>query len=213
MNGACSAPSSRPRRYEGTPGRFYADLQRPAPWRAVIDDVLMAHVRIAFTASGVTYGAPRIHGERRAAGLPTSTKHIARLMREAGRVARRPKRGRVVTSALRMARDARHPAPGLSFHSNRGSRYASAAYRAELARHGMLASMSGTGNCCDHTVAERFFATSEFELIRKHDWHTRAQARRAIFRYLETWYNRKRRHSTLGYVSPAEYEVQLPQAA
>jgi hypothetical protein len=84
VNGACSAPSSRPRRYEGTPGRFYADLQRPAPWRAVIDDVLMAHVRIAFTASGVTYGAPRIHGERRAAGLPTSTKHIARLMREAG---------------------------------------------------------------------------------------------------------------------------------
>lgn len=118
-----------------------------------------------------------------------------------------------MTSALRMARDARHPAPGVSFHSNRGSRYASAAYRAELARHGMLASMSGTDNCCDHTVAERFFATSEFELIRKHDWHTRAQARRAIVRYLETWYNRKRRHSTLGYVSPAEYEVQLPQAA
>ena len=77
----------------------------------------------------------------------------------------------------------------------------------------MLASMSGTGNCCDRAVTERFFATSEFELIRKHDWHTRAQARRAIFRYLETWYNRKRRHSTLGYVSPAEYEVQLPQAA
>jgi transposase InsO family protein len=53
----------------------------------------------------------------------------------------------------------------------------------------------------------------EFELIMKRDWHTRAEARRAIFRYLETWYNRKRRHSTLGYVSPAEYEAQLPLAA
>jgi transposase InsO family protein len=53
----------------------------------------------------------------------------------------------------------------------------------------------------------------EFELIMKHDWHTCAAARRAIFRYLETWYNRKRRHSTLGYVSPAEYEAQLQLAA
>ncbi len=53
----------------------------------------------------------------------------------------------------------------------------------------------------------------EFELIMKHDWHTRAEARRAIFRYIEIWYHRKRRHSTLGYVSPAEYEAQLLQAA
>jgi transposase InsO family protein len=77
----------------------------------------------------------------------------------------------------------------------------------------MLASMSGKGNGYGHAVAERFFATLEFELIMKHDWHTRAEARRAIFRYIEIWYNRKRRHATLGYVSPAEYEAQLPQAA
>jgi transposase InsO family protein len=77
----------------------------------------------------------------------------------------------------------------------------------------MLASMSGRGNYHDNTVAEHFFATLEFELIMKHDWRTRAEARRAIFRYLETWYNQKRRHSTLGYVRPAEYEVQVPQAA
>jgi putative transposase len=263
---------------------FYAYLQRPEPWRAVIDDVLMAHVRIAFAESGETYGAPRVHQELRAAGLPTSTKRVARLMREAGLVARRPTRGRVVTtdsthgdpiapnrlgrqfdvhglapnqvwvgdityiptregflylstvldlgsrrcvgwamrdtmevdlvtSALRMARDARNPAPGLIFHSDRGSQYASAAYRAELEAYGMLASMSGKGNCYDNAVAESFFATLEFELIMKHDWHTRAAARRAIFRYLETWYNRKRRHSTLGYVSPAEYEAQLQLAA
>ena len=77
----------------------------------------------------------------------------------------------------------------------------------------MVASMSAKGDCYDNAVAESFFATLEFELVMTHDWHTRAEARRAIFRYIETWYNRKRRHSTLGYVSPAEYEAQLPKAA
>ena len=118
-----------------------------------------------------------------------------------------------VVSALRMAHEARHPAPGLIFHSDRGSQYASAAFRAELDAHGMLASMSGRGDCYDNAVAESFFATLEFELIMRHDWHTRDEARRAIFRYIETWYNRRRRHSTLGYISPAEYEVQQQMAA
>lgn len=77
----------------------------------------------------------------------------------------------------------------------------------------MLASMSGKRDCYDNAVAESFFATLEFELIMRSDWHTRAEARRAIFRYIETWYNRKRRHSTLGYVSPAEYEAQQLMAA
>ena len=77
----------------------------------------------------------------------------------------------------------------------------------------MLASMSRKGDCYDNAVAESFFETLEFELIMQSDWHTKEEARRAIFRYIETWYNRKRRHSTLGYISPAEYEVQLQQAA
>ncbi len=114
-------------------------------------------------------------------------------------------------SALRMACAARQPAPGLIFHSDRGSQYASGAYRAELAAHGVVASMSGTGNCYDNAVAESFFATLEFELLMKHDWSTRDEARQAIFRYIETWYNRKRRHSTLGYVSPAAYEAQVQE--
>lgn len=116
-------------------------------------------------------------------------------------------------SALRMARDARRPAPGLIHHSDRGSQYAAGAYRAELAAHGMIASMSGKGDCYDNAVAESFFATIEFELIMKNDWETKADARRAIFRYIETWYNRKRRHSTLGYISPVAYEEQLQAAA
>jgi putative transposase len=77
----------------------------------------------------------------------------------------------------------------------------------------MIASMSGKGDCYDNAVAESFFSTLEFELLMKHDWHTRAEARRGIFRYIETWYNPKRRHSTLGYLSPAAYEEQLREAA
>ncbi len=115
--------------------------------------------------------------------------------------------------ALRMARAARQPAPGLIHHSDRGSQYTSGAYQEELAAHGMVASMSRKGDCYDNAVAESFFSTLEFELVMRHDWHTKAEARRAIFRYIELWYNRKRRHSTLGYVSPAAYEAQLEAAA
>ena len=83
---------------EGSVAGFYAYCRRPESWRAVIDDLLMAHVRLAFAESGATYGAPRVHQELRAAGLPTSTKRVARLMREAGLAARPRTRGRVVTT-------------------------------------------------------------------------------------------------------------------
>lgn len=116
-------------------------------------------------------------------------------------------------AALRMAIAARNPEPAVVHHSDRGSQYASTDYRALLGAHGMIASMSRKGNCWDNAVAESFFATIEFELIMKHDWHTRDEARRTISRYIEIWYNRQRRHSTLGYVSPAEYERRLQAAA
>ena len=115
--------------------------------------------------------------------------------------------------ALRMALTTRRPAPGLVHHSDRGSQYASVAYRALLAAHGAVASMSRKGDCWDNAVAESFFATLSMELRARHRWRTRADARQAIFRYIETWYNPRRRHSTLGYVSPAEYEAQLRTAA
>lgn len=106
------------------------------------------------------------------------------------------------------------PAPVLIFHSAPGSHYASAAHGTELAAHGMMAaSISGKGNCYDNSVSERFFTRLEFELVMRRDWHTLEEARRAISRYIETWYNRKCRHSTLGYVSPAAYEAQLLKAA
>jgi transposase InsO family protein len=114
-------------------------------------------------------------------------------------------------SALRMALGARHPAPGLVHHSDRGTQYACEDYRALLATHGLVASMSKRGDCWDNAVAESFFATLELEPIIRSDWPTRDAARRALFRYIETWYNRERRHSTLGYLSPAVYEAQLAQ--
>jgi len=119
----------------------------------------------------------------------------------------------LAVSALEMAITTRRPAPGLIHHSDRGCQYACADYRAVLEQHGMIASMSRKGNCWDNAVAESFFATLELELIMKHRWATRDDARRAIFRYIETWYNRERRHSTLDYVSPAQYEEQLRNAA
>ena len=93
------------------------------------------------------------------------------------------------------------------------TQYTAGEYRGALAAHGMIASMSAKGDCYDNAVAESFFSTLAFELLMKNDWDTREDARRAIFRYIETWYNRKRRHSTLGYVSPAAYEEQLQDAA
>ena len=119
----------------------------------------------------------------------------------------------LTVSAMRMALASRCPAPGLVHHSDRGSQYACAEYRALLASHGVLASMSKKGDCWDNAVAESFFATLELELIIKSDWHTRDEARLAIFRYIETWYNRQRRHSTLDYRSPAEYEREVLSAA
>jgi transposase InsO family protein len=109
-------------------------------------------------------------------------------------------------AALRMALADRRPGPGLLHHSDRGSQYACGEYRALLAAHGLVASMSKRGDCWDNAVAESFFATLETELIREADWPTRAAARQAIFSYIETWYNRERRHSSLGYRSPVEYE-------
>ncbi len=119
----------------------------------------------------------------------------------------------VVDSALQMALAARQPAPGLIFHSDRGVQYASGAYRERLGEHRMVASMSRKGDCWDNAVAESFFATLEHELFAREQWATHAEARRAIFAYIETWYNRERRHSSLGYASPSEYEATLREKA
>lgn len=112
-------------------------------------------------------------------------------------------------AALQMALAARGPAGGLLHHSDRGVQYAAFAYQQLLAQHHSVPSMSRRANCYDNAVVESFFATLEWELIERSDWQTRNAARLAIFEYIECWYNQKRRHSSLGYLSPAEYEQKL----
>jgi putative transposase len=119
----------------------------------------------------------------------------------------------LATDALRMALARRSPARGLLHHTDRGSQYAAIEYGEALERRGVVASMSRRGNCYDNAVAESFFATLEWELIQVHDWQTRAEARCALFEYTECWYNRQRRHSSLGYLSPLEYEQRLSSKA
>ncbi|GJG84834.1 integrase [Gemmatimonadetes bacterium T265] len=110
-------------------------------------------------------------------------------------------------AALRMALAARRPPPGLIHHTDRGSAYASRAYRAVLASSGMRPSMSRRGDCWDNAVAESFFSTLEHELLAGAAFATRAAAYRALAEFV-AWYNAERRHSTLKYVSPLQYERQ-----
>jgi transposase InsO family protein len=112
----------------------------------------------------------------------------------------------LVIDALQIALGRRHAAPGLLHHSDRGSQYASNEYQLLLAREGFVCSMSGRGNCYDNAVAESFFHTLKTELVHQHRYETRAAAHASLFEYIEGFYNRKRKHSTLGYKSPVEYE-------
>jgi transposase InsO family protein len=108
--------------------------------------------------------------------------------------------------ALRRALVSRRPKAALLHHTDRGSQYASGAYRAELAAHGLVASMSRKGDCYDNAVAESFFSTLEFELGADAEWQTRDQAAAAVREYIDGFYNPVRRHSTIGGQSPIAFE-------
>jgi putative transposase len=112
----------------------------------------------------------------------------------------------LVADALKMAVDRRLPEAGLLYHSDRGSQYTSEDFQNLLAAYGMVCSMSRKGNCWDNAVAESFFGTIKKELIFHESYRSREAARKSIFEYIEVWYNRKRRHSSLGYLSPEAFE-------
>jgi transposase InsO family protein len=112
----------------------------------------------------------------------------------------------LVKDALQMALGRRHPSAGLIHHSDRGSQYASHAYRDLLKEHGIECSMSGKGECLDNAVAERFFGSLKREWTSHRSYGTRQEARDDIIAYIEMFYNSTRKHSYLGYVSPNEYE-------
>lgn len=113
---------------------------------------------------------------------------------------------KLALDALRMALAQRRPPRGLIHHSDRGSQYASGDYQQLLASHGLRGSMRRRGDCWDNAVAESFFASLKLELVYPAQWQSRAEARTAIFEYLEGFYNRRRRHSSLAYLSPVEFE-------
>lgn len=110
----------------------------------------------------------------------------------------------LVLSALDMALAGR--AAAALYHSDRGSQYASDDYRARLAERGITCSMGRKGNCWDNAVVESFFSSLKMELVHIRSFRTREEAKLALFEYMEVFYNRRRRHSSLGYLSPAEYE-------
>jgi transposase InsO family protein len=120
-------------------------------------------------------------------------------------------RTELVLSALSMAFLARRPGPGLIFHSDRGSQYASRAHRAALDAHGAVCSMSRKGDCWDNAVAESFFGSLKQELLYRSTWATHDATIDAIGDYIERFYNTRRLHSFIGYTSPLEYELQTAQ--
>lgn len=111
----------------------------------------------------------------------------------------------LVTDALTMAWFRRKPAAGVLHHSDRGSQYASRAFQGKLAEYGMIASMSRKGNCWDNAPTESWFNSFKNERVHETRYATRAEATADAFEYIEVFYNRRRRHSTLGYRSPAQF--------
>lgn len=118
-------------------------------------------------------------------------------------------RTELVADALRAACHRRRPTSPVIFHSDRGCQYTSAAYAALSRQFGIQLSVGRTGQCWDNALAESFFATLKRELLGARPWPTRALAHSAIFDFIESWYNLRRLHSSLGYRSPAEYEAAL----
>lgn len=114
--------------------------------------------------------------------------------------------------ALTMALANRTPTAGLMHHSDRGSQYAATSYQCLLTEYGLIPSISRKDNCWDNACVESFFGTLKRELVYHRHYATRAEAKQDIFEYIEVCYNRQRRHSTLGYHSPAEYEARVAVA-
>jgi transposase InsO family protein len=120
-------------------------------------------------------------------------------------------RTELISDALLMAFGNRRPPAGAIFHSDRGCQYTSRDFRQLATDHGILLSLGRKGTCWDNAVAESFFASIKRELIDRRGWPTIAGLRRAVFDWIEGWYNTRRLHSSLGYLSPAQYEALIHQ--
>lgn len=167
------------------PNRLNQDFSSPAPNRKWLSDITYID-----TAQGWLYLASILDlFSRRIVGWAMADHMEASLVQE----------------ALHMAWLRRKPPPGLLHHSDQGSQYTSEDYQQSLAAYHCEVSMSRVGNCFDNAAMESFFASLKSECA-THPFATRAEARTAIFEYIEAWYNRQRLHSSLGYLSPMEFE-------
>jgi putative transposase len=119
----------------------------------------------------------------------------------------------LVSDAVKQAITHRRPETGLLHHSDRGCQYTSLSFQQLLKINGITVSMSGTGNCFDNAAMESFFHTLKTEHVYFEWYRTREEAKQSIFEYIEIFYNRKRRHSTLGYLAPAIFEERVVKAA
>lgn len=163
-----------------------------APEAHAIDAVWCSDISYVRTWEGWAYVATVIDlASRRVVGLATAD-HM---------------KTSLVTEALEMALTQRRPGAGLIFHSDRGSQFTSGEFRELLGKHKITQSLSRPGQCWDNAVAESFFATLKEELLYRGNWPTRSSAKRAIFEYVEVFYNRQRMHSALDYLSPVDYEA------
>jgi len=122
-------------------------------------------------------------------------------------------RTELVIEALEMAVTHRQPAPGVIYHSDRGCQFTSMAFGTALRDSGLIQSVGRPASCWDNIVAESFFATFKKELIYRHTWPHRGETQHAIFKYIELFYNRRRLHSTLGYLSPLDFEQRCARVA
>ncbi len=163
-----------------------------APQHHAPDSVWCGDISYVRTHEGWTYLATVIDlASRRVVGLAMAD-HL---------------RASLVTEALETALTRRRPGPGLIFHADRGCQYTSGELRGLLTKNRITQSLSRPGQCWDNAVAESFFATLKEELLYRGVWPTRSAAKRAIFEYVEVFYNRQRMHSSLDYLTPAEYEA------
>jgi transposase InsO family protein len=162
------------------------------PGTVEVDRIYVGDITYVWTWEGWAYLATVIDlASRRVVGWAIATHMEASL----------------VCDALSMAIDARRPAPGFIFHSDRGSQYTSGEFRQLLEANEGVQSLSRKGQCWDNAVGESWFSTLKEELIYRQSWATVAQVRRAIFEFIEVFYNRQRLHSSLGYRTPVEYEL------
>jgi putative transposase len=183
---------------------FYAWRQRPRSRRAQADEILLEKIRCIHKESRETYGAPRVHVElKEGHGISCGEKRAARLMAAAGIRGCFRRRRHWTTKRVAHRSLPRTCSTGISpqiHHSDHGSQYTSLSFGRRLKEAGIVASMGSVGDAYDNAAAEAFVATLKAELLNRRAWPTRDEAELAVFSYVEGFYNRRRRHSTLGYL-------------